>query len=58
MRTAASCFDESPACIKHIMHTMLDSGASAVAQGQPETAQRSAVAMDEVPCLIYTALRT
>ena len=47
--------DESPACIKHIMHAMLNGGESSVAEGQPEIAQRSAVAMDEVPCLMYTA---
>lgn len=34
--------DESPACIKHIMHAMLNGGESSVAEGQPEIAQRSA----------------
>ncbi|CAM9105191.1 unnamed protein product [Laminaria digitata] len=49
--------DESPACIKHIIHAMLRANdrASSVAAGLPENTVRSAVAVDEVPCLIYTA---
>ncbi|CAM9417510.1 unnamed protein product [Laminaria digitata] len=43
--------DESPACIKHIIHKML---ASSGAEGVPESAAGSAVAVDEVPCLMYT----
>lgn len=55
--------DESPACIKHIMHTMLRDStvngaagrASKRAKRVSENAAHSTVAIDEVPCLIYTA---
>ncbi|CAM9158203.1 unnamed protein product, partial [Laminaria digitata] len=47
--------DESPACIKHIVHTLLTGRASSVAVGLPERAAHTAVAVDEVPCLMYTA---
>ena len=47
--------DESPACIKHIVHAMLSGRATSVAVGMPESAALSAVAVDEVPCFIYTA---
>ncbi|CAM9363092.1 unnamed protein product, partial [Laminaria digitata] len=46
--------DESPGCIKHIIHKMLTDRAGSVEVGQPECWSRSAVATDEVPCLIYT----
>ncbi|CAM9160071.1 unnamed protein product [Laminaria digitata] len=50
--------DESPACVKHIIHTMLrdsSSGRSSSAErGVSKNAARSAVANDEVQCLIYT----
>ncbi|CAM9105415.1 unnamed protein product, partial [Laminaria digitata] len=50
-RDADGCIvlDESPACIRHIMNTVLNGGASSVAEGLP------AIAADEIPCLIYTA---
>ena len=55
--------DESPACIKHIIvQTMLrakgrtiSSAKKTDAEGLPEGAEHSAVAMDEAPCLTYTA---
>ncbi|CAN0490036.1 unnamed protein product, partial [Laminaria digitata] len=50
--------DESPTCIKHIIAqtTLRSNGrAGSVGVGLPEGAARSAVAMDEAPCLIYTA---
>ena len=46
--------DESPACIKHIIHAMLGRSSS-VALGLAENSARSAMAPDEAPCLIYTA---
>ncbi|CAM9803771.1 unnamed protein product, partial [Laminaria digitata] len=47
--------DESPTCIKHIIHKILTGRASSRAAGAPESAAGSAVAVDEVPCLMYTA---
>ncbi|CAN0382721.1 unnamed protein product, partial [Laminaria digitata] len=50
--------DESPTSIKHIIArtTLRANGrAGSVAVGLPEGAARSAVAIDEAPCLIYTA---
>ncbi|CAN0071380.1 unnamed protein product, partial [Laminaria digitata] len=47
--------DESPACIKHIIHKIITGRAGSVKVGLPECLARSAVAADEVPCLIYTA---
>ncbi|CAM9635306.1 unnamed protein product [Laminaria digitata] len=51
--------DESPACVKRLIYTMLggtnSNGAGPVAAGMPESAARSALATDEAPCLIYTA---
>ena len=47
--------DESPACIKLIIHAMLTGRSSSVALGLPERGSRPAVAIDEAPCLIYTA---
>ncbi|CAM9580160.1 unnamed protein product, partial [Laminaria digitata] len=46
--------DESPVCIKHMIHTMLAGRASAVAVGKPRSAAGSVVAIDEAPCHIYT----
>ena len=55
--------DESPACIKHIIvQTMLrakgrtiSSAKKTGAKEPPEGAEHSAVAIDEAPCLTYTA---
>ncbi|CAN0305197.1 unnamed protein product, partial [Laminaria digitata] len=47
--------DESPTCIKHIIHNMLDRASSVAEVGLPERSARSAVPTDEGPCLFYTA---
>ncbi|CAM9203794.1 unnamed protein product [Laminaria digitata] len=50
--------DESPMSMRHIIHNMLTGrGASSVAVGLPDSAasSSSAVAIDEAPCLIFTA---
>ncbi|CAM9105339.1 unnamed protein product [Laminaria digitata] len=55
--------DESPACIKHIIvQTMLRAKGRTIssprktgAEGLPESTEHSAVAIDEAPCLTYTA---
>ena len=47
--------DESPTCIKHAIHAMLTGRSSSVAEALPRGAASSAVAIDEAPCLIYTA---
>ena len=47
--------DESPSCIKHITNAVLTGRADAGAVGMPESAESSAVAIDEAPCHMQTA---